>query len=286
MAEKVQTISEIRSHLKEALSKLFPQPEASSMAALIISEYTGMSPARQLAFGDTEPGREQVQMIMDAGRRAAKVEPLQYIFGYTLFGGHRIKVARGVLIPRPETEEMVNLIISENGAFSGVATDLCTGSGCIALTLALSFPAAEVWATDNSAVALEIASVNFRESGAGVRIIRSDLLNDRPGTIPLSDLIVSNPPYVRMSEKDSMHSNVTHFEPHEALFVPDDDPMVFYRAILRVAETRLSEIGVIYLEIGRSAAPGSRRLSRRIKSMANTSRIPTRFGTYAEVDPG
>ena len=224
------------------------------MAAAIILEYTGLSRASQLAFGDRIPGGAAAERILEAAARAAAGEPIQYIFGYTEFCGHRIEVGPGVLIPRPETEEMTLMIIRENSGFRGSLTDLCTGSGCIAIALALAFPGAKVTATDLSAAALETARRNITALGANVTLIRSDLLGNRHSDIPESNLIVSNPPYVTLREKDAMHRNVLEHEPGEALFVPDDNPLVYYRAIAEVAAERLLPGGTLWLEVNESLA--------------------------------
>lgn len=249
MAEKLQTISEIR-HL---LIAMFTGPrssgEAGAMAAVIISEYTGMDSARQLAYGDRAVSRESAAVIMSAAERAASGEPLQYITGHTLFCGHHIEVGPGVLIPRPETEEMTSAVIAENPGFNGTALDLCTGSGCIAVSIATAFPGSEVHATDISEIALETAARNAAASNATVLFFRADILTAPAPSFPLCDIIISNPPYVRLSEKALMQPNVLDHEPHEALFVRDDDPLIFYRSIASIASVRLRRHGKLYLEI-------------------------------------
>ena len=249
MAEKLQTISEIRRLLTGMFEGQWSRREAGAMATLLIHEYTGMEGARQLAYGTQSVSDENAALIMAAARRAASGEPLQYITGHTLFCGHTIDVGRGVLIPRPETEEMTAMIIDENPGFQGVALDLCTGSGCIAVAVASAFPDAEVHATDNSEGALETAARNAVANNAIVKIFPADILTAPVSSFPLSDIIISNPPYVRMSEKKLMRPNVLDHEPHEALFVADDDPLIFYRRIASIASERLRPEGRIYLEI-------------------------------------
>src|SRR5512133_1805112 len=150
MAEKLQTISEIRHQLITMFSVTGSVREAGAMATQILREYTGMEGASQLAYGDRTVSGDDTALIMAAARRAASGEPLQYIFGYTLFCGHRIGVGPGVLIPRPETEEMTSEVITGNNSFDGIALDLCTGSGCIAIALASAFPGAKLYAADFS----------------------------------------------------------------------------------------------------------------------------------------
>lgn len=255
MGVKVQTVSEISRHIVGMLRDSYPQEEVGALAAAIILEYTGMGRAAQLAFGDRMTGEAAAERINEAAARAAAGEPLQYILGYTEFCGHRLKVGPGVLIPRPETEEMTLMIIRGNGGFRGSLTDLCTGSGCIAIALSLAFPGAKVTATDLSAAALETARHNVTTLGASVTLISSDLLGEsRSSDIPESNIIVSNPPYVTAREKEAMHRNVLVHEPHEALFVPDDDPLVYYRAIARVAEERLLPRGTLWMEVNENLA--------------------------------
>ncbi|MHC1733590.1 MAG: peptide chain release factor N(5)-glutamine methyltransferase [Bacteroidales bacterium] len=255
MGVKVQTVSEISRHIVGMLRDSYPQEEAGALAAAIILEYTGMGRAAQLAFGDRMTGEAAAERIIEAAARAAAGEPIQYIFGYAEFCGHRLKVGPGVLIPRPETEEMTLMIIRGNGGFRGSLTDLCTGSGCIAIALSLAFPGAKVTATDLSAAALETARHNVTTLGASVTLISSDLLGEsRSSDIPESNIIVSNPPYVTVREKETMHRNVLEHEPHGALFVPDDDPLVYYRAIARVAEERLLPGGTLWMEVNENLA--------------------------------
>ncbi|MDM8003494.1 MAG: peptide chain release factor N(5)-glutamine methyltransferase [Bacteroidota bacterium] len=254
MAGKVQTISEIRRRITEMLGAGWPAEEAAALASAILLEYTGMGRAAQMAFGDRVPDAGAAARIEDAAVRAAAGEPLQYIFGYTEFCGHRIEVGPGVLIPRPETEEMTVMIIRENGGFTGPVTDLCTGSGCIAIALSLALPGAVVTATDLSDQALAVAQRNIRRTGAAVNLVRADILNDDPANMPMSNVIASNPPYVTEREKAAMHRNVLDHEPHEALFVPDKDPLIYYRAIAAVAEARLLPGGTVWLEVNENLA--------------------------------
>lgn len=262
MTGNLQTISEIRHYVSGMLKQMWPVKEAMAMAAAIIKEYTGTDNARQLAFGDRIPDPEAAGLIMSAARRASAGEPLQYIFGYTLFCGHRIGVEPGVLIPRPETEEMVSLIIRENPGFTGTAADLCTGSACIAIALSLAFPDATVVATDNSDKALQVAAHNISDTGAAVQLSKADILTQEPATLPVSNIIVSNPPYVTESEKKAMHINVLDHEPYEALFVPDADPLVYYRHIIAIADAALAPCGCLWLEVNESYADNTARLLR------------------------
>ncbi len=260
MAEKLQTISEISCHISGMLKTLWPADEADAMASAIILEYTGMSRAAQMAFGDRQPDHGARERILSAALRASRGEPLQYIIGYTEFCGHKIMVEPGVLIPRPETEEMTAMIISENPGYTGTATDLCTGSGCIAIALSMAFPGAKVVATDNSPAALRVAAGNIAATGASVTLSESDIFSHDQSGVPLSGIIVSNPPYVTESEKKAMHVNVMDYEPHEALFVPDSDPLIYYRRIADIASTRLASGGTLWLEVNENLASETTRL--------------------------
>jgi release factor glutamine methyltransferase len=254
MTGNLQTISEIRHYVFGMLKQLWPAKEAMAMTAAIIKEYTGTDNARQLAFGERIADPHAAERIMTAARRASAGEPLQYIFGYTIFCGHRIAVKPGVLIPRPETEEMVSLIISENPGFTGTAVDLCTGSACIAIALSAAFPQATVYATDNSDKALQVAARNISDNDAAVHLSKVDVLTQEPATLPVSKIIVSNPPYVTESGKKAMHINVLDHEPPEALFVPDADPLVYYRHIIALADVTLAPDGCLWLEVNESYA--------------------------------
>lgn len=175
-------------------------------------------------------------------------EPIQYILGEAPFYGRSFAVTRDTLIPRNETEELVHLIIKENSTPGLRVLDLGTGTGCIPISLALELSSPEVYAMDVSAAALEVARQNAATLGAPVEFIEGSLL-EKPLELPKMDLIVSNPPYVPLRDQAEMHANVVDFEPHLALFVPDEDPLVFYRAIGIWGQQLLKPGGKLYLEI-------------------------------------
>jgi release factor glutamine methyltransferase len=175
-------------------------------------------------------------------------EPIQYILGEAPFYGRSFLVTRDTLIPRNETEELVHLILKENRRSGLRILDLGTGTGCIPISLALELSSPEVYAVDVSAAALEVARQNAATLGAKVEFLEGDLLGKIPVFDPL-DLIVSNPPYVPLRDQAEMHANVLNFEPHLALFVPDEDPLVFYRAIGIWGQQLLKPGGKLYLEI-------------------------------------
>lgn len=179
--------------------------------------------------------------------RLRRHEPLQYIVGSARFHGHRFKVTPAVLIPRPETEQLIDMIIDENSASDLRVLDMGTGSGCIAISLARALKFAQVDALDVSRDALAVARENAAALKVKVRFFESDMLSPQPPAH--YDIIVSNPPYVCWSERESMERNVLDYEPGQALFVPDNDPLLFYKAIAAYATASLERGGRLYLEI-------------------------------------
>ena len=178
-------------------------------------------------------------------------EPLNYVLGYSYFYGYRFIVNPDVLIPRPETEEMVEYLAATAHRSVTNVLDLCTGSGCIAIALKKLLPGSNVVAVDISADALRIAQANAEKNCTGVEFVLGDVLQGAP--LPISsdgwNLIVSNPPYITLSEKGSMCRNVLDYEPQLALFVPDNDPLLFYRKITAFAQQNLSPDGLLAMEI-------------------------------------
>lgn len=188
--------------------------------------------------------QERITVIISRLRRH---EPLQYIVGSARFHGHRFKVTPAVLIPRPETEQLIDMIVDENPASDLRVLDMGTGSGCIAISLARALKFAQVDALDVSRDALAVARENAASLKVKVRFFESDMLSPQPPA--RYDIIVSNPPYVCWSERESMERNVLDYEPGQALFVPDNDPLLFYKAIAAYAAQSLERGGRLYLEI-------------------------------------
>ena len=184
-----------------------------------------------------------------------KERPIQYIVGETYFRGLRILTNENVLIPRPETEELVDWIceyIKGNAQKQLHILDIGTGSGCIAIAIAKEFPSANVYAIDISKKALELAKASAELNEVNIQFIEDDILTHLQSTFSIDlkfDIIVSNPPYVRVQEKEQMQPNVLNNEPHIALFVEDDDPLVFYRSIIQFADRKLSKNGLLFFEI-------------------------------------
>ncbi len=185
--------------------------------------------------------------------RLKKHEPLQYILGKARFHGHSFAVTPATLIPRPETEQLVDMIVDENPGSDLAVLDIGTGSGCIAISLARALKFAQVTATDVSPDALAVAQHNATALKTRVRFIEQDILTCSAPS-QAWDIIVSNPPYITEQEKATMERNVLDYEPHSALFVPNDDPMLFYRPIAAYASRSLKNGGRLYLEINRAMA--------------------------------
>lgn len=181
-------------------------------------------------------------------KRLEKHEPIQYILGEVEFYNCKIKVNQNTLIPRPETEELVDLILKENRG-EGILLDIGTGSGCIPIALKKANPSYTVYGLDISHEALETARKSAEINEVAVQFLEKDILEDDLVDLPPFDLIVSNPPYVLESDKADMSPNVLAFEPHLALFVSDNDPLLFYRRIAHLAASKLKTGGKLYLEI-------------------------------------
>ena len=265
------TCRETIDSLTERLSPLYDPREARAIARVLVSERAGIPVSALL----TDPGAElRIEGLEQDAERLAGGVPLQYVVGTAEFYGRRFAVREGVLIPRPETEELVDRIVrSERDAQSAPSQqageapgtirilDVGTGSGCIAASLALELPEAEVFAAEIADEALAVAEENFRRLGARVTLRRADALNGLEAQFPEKfDLIVSNPPYVPASDRAAMHPNVRDHEPAVALFVPDDDPLCFYRAIARAGRRMLRPGGRLWFEIYERAAEAMREM--------------------------
>lgn len=233
------------------LSQLYGREEASAMIAALLEHYAGIPLSATRASFMLRLQQSELIRVYNALVRLKAGEPLQYITGQAFFYHSDFQVSPAVLIPRPETEELVHLIITENRErIAPVVLDIGTGSGCIAISLARFLPGARVHAADISAEALAMARANAGNLQADVCFHQVDILDagNHP-QLPAADIIVSNPPYISRSEAAAMPENVTAHEPHTALFVPDDDPLVFYKVIATLGKTHLLPGGCIYAEI-------------------------------------
>lgn len=257
-------ISEAEKYTKGALKGIYDESENSSIAQLLLEECTGFSRTDLLLNKSKEFPVEQEEKWRQGIHRLQQHEPVQYVLNKACFYGMELYVDKAVLIPRPETEELVDWIVKDvkaagsslerkpaqaNATTQLKILDVGTGSGCIALALKKALPKAEVWGCDVSEEALNVA----RRNGAGLNI-RVDfqginfLDEAQQKILPTVDVLVSNPPYVPWKDKKTMRPNVLDYEPHTALFVPDNDPLLFYKAIARFAQKRLYPNGAIYVE--------------------------------------
>jgi release factor glutamine methyltransferase len=242
-------------HISHELNGLYSKPEISVLTRLILEEVCG---GGVTADKINHLSASECSEAADIVRRLKRGEPIQYITGKTEFYGMPFRVTPDVLIPRPETEELVEWIVAGN---KRSVLDVGTGSGCIAVTLAKKMAGADVHAWDISESALKVAEENARLNGVSVRFSVRDVFQPVEGS-PAFDAIVSNPPYVTESEKADMEPNVLDFEPHAALFVPDDDALLFYERIADVARALLRGGGELYFEINRAKGEEIRRLLR------------------------
>lgn len=253
-----------RYRLLQALRGLYDPREASRVADMVMEHVTGLSRSQQLVH-DTDPlaGALAADWERCLGELLAW-RPVQYVLGEAWFAGLRLQVDERVLIPRPETEELVEWCLSNRPPAHARILDAGTGSGCIALALRKALPQADILAADVSPPALEVATANARNTGLPLRFLELDLLDrSAMGQLPELDIILSNPPYVPASDRTEMRDNVLRYEPHLALFVADTDPLRFYDAIADMALDRLVSGGSLYFEIHEARGPQALRLLER-----------------------
>lgn len=247
--------------LWRTLEPLYGNGEARAVTDYVLDVCFGLSKADILCGAVEEMTAEKTAELNKIFGRLTEGEPVQYVLGRAEFSGRWFNVRPGVLIPRPETEELCAWITADSKASaSPKVLDIGTGSGCIAITLQLDMPESKVTAWDISADALDVARENAQQLGANVNFVKLDALNAKPEGE--WDVIVSNPPYICEKEKKDMAVNVLEHEPHTALFVPDADPLLFYRAITRLAVQTLSKGGRLYFEINPIYADDTCRMMR------------------------
>lgn len=247
--EKPMRISpnELRNRLKICYSA----SEAAALARILCCEMLEQRTTDYVLDEPLDLDEEQGERIEESITRLLRFEPIQYIQRKARFLGRDFHVEPGVLIPRPETEELVERMLKEVPAKARIA-DIGTGSGCIAVTLALEVPGAQVQAWDISEAALQVAKQNAQALQANVDFIQRDVLVWEPEERETLDIIVSNPPYVTEAERDEMEPNVLLYEPEGALFVPNNDPLRFYRRIGQLGRDLLVPGGKLYFEINRA----------------------------------
>ena len=235
--------------VKNAVENLYEEQEAMAIAKRFLEETINISSYEIFLYPDHKV-HEIAQARIEAGiERLAKGEPLQYVVGRMEYIGMDFQVTPDVLIPRPETEELVWWIAADQQGKEINILDIGTGSGCIAISLARMLPKATVYATDISEKALALATLNAKHNNVKVHFIHNDILNDYASLPPIRfDIIVSNPPYITEKEKALMHRNVLEHEPHLALFVPNEEPLRFYKAIAQLAAAFKTPV-TTYLEI-------------------------------------
>ena len=249
--------------LKEALSPLYDDREVKAIIRLLLEEVCGLTYTQIVMYGDSPLPDEQRQKLSSMARRLAQGIPVQQVLGYTWFHGRKFCVNPDVLIPRPETEELINLVV-DNLSDKTVHNlmDIGTGSGCIALSLAGDIKGSFVTAVDLSTGALITAEANAKSLGiSNIRFVQADILKEENEDFSTElstgqfDAIVSNPPYICIGEADEMAPNVLDHEPHLALFVPDEDPLLFYRAIAKFSLRHLCPGGGLFFEINQLYGP-------------------------------
>lgn len=245
------TIQQTAQYIRESIQAAYPEPEAGAIAQLVL-EHVLQKSRVQLSLGQQEEvSKEQEQQIRQAVERLKRQEPVQYVLGVAHFYGLELQVDERVLIPRPETEELVDLVVREHkGRQHLQVLDICAGSGCIPLALAANLPDARVYGLELSEGALQVARANAARYGLPVAWLQQDVFEPIPGIAPHSlDIITSNPPYVMEQEKALMRPNVLEYEPHLALFVPDEDPLKYYSRIAGLGAELLKKGGSLYFEI-------------------------------------
>ncbi len=264
-------MNEAENWIRQQLILMYDEREATSIASMVMENVTGLTRIDRLTKKDEPLVVQQLHHLTEVVQRLGQHEPIQYVLGECFFHGLKLYVNNHVLIPRPETEELVEWIINDvktsgKNVFQrkeGEADettqlkvlDVGTGSGCIALALKKAMPKAEVWGCDVSDEALNVARRNGAQLDIRVDFQGINFLDEsQQRSLPTVDIIVSNPPYVPEKDKATMRPNVLAHEPHTALFVPDDDALIFYKTLALFGHKRLYENGCIYIEISENAA--------------------------------
>lgn len=275
-------IKDILRFFRDELKDSYENGELESIIAFCFEYYLKLNRTELIARADETVSESELLKFNFAIKELKNHRPIQYILGEADFYRLKYKVNEHVLIPRPETEELVHLIINDNKLISPSILDIGTGSGCIPISLKKNIPSAKVSAIDISEKALEVAKQNAQKNNVEINFLLEDILHPTSDIRHLtSDIIVSNPPYICISEKVNMNKNVLDFEPHLALFVENDDPLLFYKAIADLALKSLNKNGKIYFEINQSLSSETMNLLENkgfknvklIKDLSNNYRI-------------
>ena len=251
------TIAEAKKEIRNATSHLYEQREITAITALLLEKITGFTRLDQTIQKDVLIEQRKVESLQQAIVKLQQGMPIQYVLGEAWFYGFIFSVSEHTLIPRPETEELVAWVLSDlNNNISQVnLLDVGTGLGCIPITIAKKISTIKTYGVDISTNALAIAKKNAQTIGSDTQFLQLDFLDtSKWDSLPPVDILISNPPYIAEKEKASMHKNVLDYEPHIALFVPDNDPLIFYKQILLFAETKLQMNTLIYLELNEALA--------------------------------
>jgi release factor glutamine methyltransferase len=244
------SLQEIKIFLKQKLSSKIDAVELTSLIGMLIEAVTGWNTVQQIVNINTELNKEQQALLENYAQQLLAGKPIQYILGKAWFMGNELMVNEHVLIPRPETEELVEWIISYASIMNKPLSilDMGTGSGCIPIALKIALPNCTLIGLDISKDALAIAKINAKNLNAAVEWMEEDILNT--AALDTSyDIIVSNPPYIPLREKKDMQEQVLNFEPSIALFVSNEDPLIYYRAIAKIGKQNLSKNGQLFFEI-------------------------------------
>lgn len=245
------TIADAGKNLSSRLSEIYSSRETLNIADMVMEKLTGLCKSERLIHKQQLLNKKQLELLLDFTSQLLQHKPVQYVVQEAWFFGIKFYVDEHVLIPRPETEELVETIIAEQQFKTTTILDIGTGSGCIAISLKEKLPYADVHALDISEKALKIATVNATANKLKIRCIKADILNLNPKlTFPVFDVIVSNPPYIKNNEAKEMQPNVLLHEPHQALFVTDENPLIFYEAIANFCLKYLNrQTGKLYVEV-------------------------------------
>jgi release factor glutamine methyltransferase len=251
-------VSEAEKQVRKQLSGLYDEAEAANIAEWVLESLTGKNRLQRSADSSIFLSEEQLVKLESYLVELMEYRPVQYVLGESYFYGMKLFVDERVLIPRPETEELADWIVKyahQQQIKQPSILDIGTGSGCLALAIKKGVPGANIYAADLSEGALAVASENAARLTLDVQFLEMDVLNENAGSgLPQFDIIVSNPPYITLPEQESILPNVLRYEPHQALFVTNSDPLQFYKAIAAFSDKYLKKHGSLFLELHRDFA--------------------------------